>query len=292
MRNTKKGFTLVELLVVIAILAILATVSVVGYTSFINNANNSVAQQELTQIRDYVIAQEYLGGVTVNQALVAELGLEGTLEEGKIDDKTCYRYTLDKGVAYWLTEKNEVKVDLTGWTAAEGGTTGGETPVDPDPETPVDPDPETPAEPTTVTKTHTEIATLANVQISAGNNTYSISGKALSFDDNITVQFDKGSSSTNPSVWADEVRLYQSGGKLTITANDNVEMTTIVITYTETKNGNNNLTVTGGTLAVDTTNKTLTITVNDGATSVEITTGGSAQADRLYVASIEIGYNK
>ncbi|MBQ9979280.1 MAG: prepilin-type N-terminal cleavage/methylation domain-containing protein, partial [Clostridia bacterium] len=42
MRNNKnKGFTLVELLVVIAILAILATVSVVGYTSFIESATVS-----------------------------------------------------------------------------------------------------------------------------------------------------------------------------------------------------------------------------------------------------------
>ena len=56
--NTRKGFTLVELLVVIAILAILATVSVVGYTSFITDANNSVAMQELTQIRDAVIAED------------------------------------------------------------------------------------------------------------------------------------------------------------------------------------------------------------------------------------------
>ena len=38
MKNTKKGFTLVELLVVIAILAILATVAVVGYTSFTRKA--------------------------------------------------------------------------------------------------------------------------------------------------------------------------------------------------------------------------------------------------------------
>jgi len=36
--NKKKGFTLVELLVVIAILAILATVSVVGYTAYIESA--------------------------------------------------------------------------------------------------------------------------------------------------------------------------------------------------------------------------------------------------------------
>lgn len=60
MRNTKKGFTLVELLVVIAILAILATVSVVGYTSFIDRANQSTALQEMTQIRDSVIAEDIL----------------------------------------------------------------------------------------------------------------------------------------------------------------------------------------------------------------------------------------
>ena len=58
--NTKKGFTLVELLVVIAILAILATVSVVGYTSFIERANESNAQTEAHQIQttieSYIIA--------------------------------------------------------------------------------------------------------------------------------------------------------------------------------------------------------------------------------------------
>ena len=56
-----KGFTLVELLVVIAILAILATVSVVGYTSFINNANNSACEQELAQIKTQVIANDITG---------------------------------------------------------------------------------------------------------------------------------------------------------------------------------------------------------------------------------------
>ena len=37
----KKGFTLVELLVVIAILAVLATVSVVGYMGFTKKAHES-----------------------------------------------------------------------------------------------------------------------------------------------------------------------------------------------------------------------------------------------------------
>lgn len=46
----KRGFTLVELLVVIAILAILATVSVVGYTSFIERANVSNDQTLASQL--------------------------------------------------------------------------------------------------------------------------------------------------------------------------------------------------------------------------------------------------
>ncbi len=54
MKNTKKGFTLVELLVVIAILAILATVSVVGYTSFIDRANQSNSDTEANQIKTMI----------------------------------------------------------------------------------------------------------------------------------------------------------------------------------------------------------------------------------------------
>ena len=139
MRNTKKGFTLVELLTVIAILAVLATVSVVGYISFINRANDSIAQQELTQIRDYYIAGQFLVPPTViDDELMDELGLEGTLEEGTVDGDKCYRYTIKTGAAYWLFDKNEVVVGLTGWTAStpanppagggeEGGEEGGET---------------------------------------------------------------------------------------------------------------------------------------------------------------------
>ena len=58
MNNTKKGFTLVELLVVIAILAILATVSVVGYTSFIDRAHKSNAEALLNQVVDYAYSAE------------------------------------------------------------------------------------------------------------------------------------------------------------------------------------------------------------------------------------------
>lgn len=55
-RNTKKGFTLVELMVVIAIIAILATVSVVGYTSLTKKADLSNAQSELHQTEEFIYA--------------------------------------------------------------------------------------------------------------------------------------------------------------------------------------------------------------------------------------------
>jgi len=57
----KKGFTLVELLVVIAILAILATVSIIGYTSFIKKANKSNDEAVVAQINLILQASEQEG---------------------------------------------------------------------------------------------------------------------------------------------------------------------------------------------------------------------------------------
>ena len=60
--NTRKGFTLVELLVVIAILAILATVSVVGYTSFIGQADKTALDADAKNIESVIEADLALYG--------------------------------------------------------------------------------------------------------------------------------------------------------------------------------------------------------------------------------------
>ena len=90
--NTRKGFTLVELLVVIAILAILATVSVVGYTSFIERAEKSNIETEAHQVetiiesaligKDYVVVTDADGEeVYITAAgVVASEPTEGTSE--------------------------------------------------------------------------------------------------------------------------------------------------------------------------------------------------------------------
>ena len=123
----RKGFTLVELLVVIAILAILASVSVVGYVSFTNKAKESNALQEMTQVKTTLLAaladgQEESGAVKfvlaenkitiagqadVNAAVETvfpELkDLKGTIEgTGDVaTGLTALTYTLDGYVATW-----------------------------------------------------------------------------------------------------------------------------------------------------------------------------------------------
>jgi prepilin-type N-terminal cleavage/methylation domain-containing protein len=47
MQINKKGFTIVELLVVIVVIAILATISVTAYNGIQNRANNTAIQSDV-----------------------------------------------------------------------------------------------------------------------------------------------------------------------------------------------------------------------------------------------------
>ena len=111
MKNTKKGFTLVELLVVIAILAILASVAVVGYTAFINDAKESNAKTEAHQIetaieaslmvKDYVVVKETTTTTTTGEG-----------ESATTTTTTTYLVVAKDGTASEVTDLTTLEGDV------------------------------------------------------------------------------------------------------------------------------------------------------------------------------------
>ncbi len=111
MKQTKKGFTLVELLVVIAILAILATVSVVGYTSFIARANLSNDQATISMINRNLQAEFVTGNPeSAGEALTALGGL-GFTDEKLVPYSAGFHYAYHlESNTFYLVDNNDTVV--------------------------------------------------------------------------------------------------------------------------------------------------------------------------------------
>ena len=94
--NKRKGFTLVELLVVIAILAVLATVSVVGYTSFTKKAKVSNDVSLTTQMNTILQANEVTDGKNATPHEAVEELVAGGLDVTKLTPTANdYNYVWD-----------------------------------------------------------------------------------------------------------------------------------------------------------------------------------------------------
>lgn len=96
MKNKKKGFTLVELLVVIAILAILATVSVVGYLAFTEKAKESNDISLTTQMNTVLQANEAQNKAETMSDVVSQLDEAGLGIEKLTPTSSGYSFVWDK----------------------------------------------------------------------------------------------------------------------------------------------------------------------------------------------------
>ena len=119
-KNTRKGFTITELVIVIAVIAILAAVLIPTFSSIIKKANNSAILQEAKNMyTNYVSAVDYVSGEEVAKTAVVKV-VKG--------DDTYYVDVLDGSVkedVYSESEKTEAdllgKVLIEEDDAAESG---------------------------------------------------------------------------------------------------------------------------------------------------------------------------
>lgn len=136
----KRGFTLVELLVVIAVLAILATLAVVGYVSFIDKAHQQRADTEAAQIKKVlegalILDEElYLGTANEKECYFSKKGLrvDGVIANGETvltslaGDLAHLKGTLvayPNGYFKWITEDGAFymfKIEVEGVWADPG----------------------------------------------------------------------------------------------------------------------------------------------------------------------------
>jgi prepilin-type N-terminal cleavage/methylation domain-containing protein len=111
-RKIRKGFTLVELVIVIAVIAILSAVSIVTYISIVKKARESKDHMVIDQVNTALVNSQILEKkLTVHEIVErfeAEEGYDVRTMKPELEG-TEYVYSYEKGMfGYW--KKSESKV--------------------------------------------------------------------------------------------------------------------------------------------------------------------------------------
>ena len=99
-RNNKKGFTIVELVIVIAVIAILAGVLIPTFSGIVEKANKSAALQEAQNVYKEVYALDLSDGTVDHDIDVDEYKAEGGDLKGSATftyNSTNFEYKTTKG---------------------------------------------------------------------------------------------------------------------------------------------------------------------------------------------------
>ena len=99
MKMNKKGFTIVELVIVIAVIAILAGVMIPTFSGVIDNANKTTAKQEASNVYKQIMAMDPSANTDVIYIDVAKGGTtyHFSVTNGEVDeaDETAYNAAVD-----------------------------------------------------------------------------------------------------------------------------------------------------------------------------------------------------
>lgn len=113
-KTNRKGFTIVELVIVIAVIAILAAVLIPTFSGITKKANNSAITQE-TRAAVTVLLAEKNGQIPANTYIVYQKGSDTSTtkwfkyENGKLVDATAQTYASGDEVYAKTTTANVIK---------------------------------------------------------------------------------------------------------------------------------------------------------------------------------------
>ncbi len=116
MANNKKGFTVMELVIVIAVIAILAAVLIPTFSGIIKKADESAALQEARGILTNYLVEAAENGETVD-GIYIQVGEEGSyryfkVEDGRLNESSVMIGDITDGAKIISDENNDGKVDI------------------------------------------------------------------------------------------------------------------------------------------------------------------------------------
>lgn len=108
----QKGFTIVELLIVIVVIAILAAISIVAYNGIQNRAYDTAVQSDLTNFAKKIEQIKITNGDTYPSSLTADMGFRFT-KEAYVPDvqgdnvRYCLNETTNQYILYTLSKSGK-----------------------------------------------------------------------------------------------------------------------------------------------------------------------------------------